>query len=727
MSTFLKGLKVSYLKSTAGLLHLANDQSNDAKDFGFVGEYKESNTTYFSGLIRDHSSQRFVLFDKASDPTGVNSVQDDADTTIKAGLDIFDLHIDSTTNSDDPTTGALTVAGGVGIAKDVHIGGTTASDSTDVSKGALTIAGGVGIAKDVYIGGNTTSYNSTSGALVVAGGVGIGDNVFINSNQTSLGGPTSGALVVVGGIGVGGDINVANSIIAGTTLNVDGLNDSTDPVSGALVVAGGVGIAKDVHIGGTSASTSSTTGALVVAGGVGIGERVFIGSNENSSTTDVTKGALVVAGGAYFGSDVRVTGDINMDTGKTVILGKTPQNSMDAATKAYVDSFVQGLDVKASVRVKTTAADGDITLSSPPSSIDGVPLVDGDRVLLTHQAAKKENGIYVYAYSIGLLRAPDASTSNQVTAGLFTFVEEGATYMDTGWVLATNNHPHPIILDTDDLEFVQFSSAGLYQVVNYGVSTGLTNNYAELFKEKVGNDLRFYGLALDTGVASGTAADDNLLSLSTGVHNIVLKFDQSKLTGVGDLTSGTISAGFGDIKVDNDIHISAGHVDMYTDTTDQKNYLKLLSLDSNVQFEQGKELKISSAGASSSDYITIDSVSPQVKISHDLKLDAASFSEAVQTLNVSSGYDFVANPSSASIFILNASSANVDVYVSLPACTEGRNLKFIRSDTGSHKIIIKPQSGKFVNGELNGEFALELQYEHVKLTCVNDALGWITV
>ena len=58
-----------------------------------------------------------------------------------------------------------------------------------------------------------------------------------------------------------------------------------------------------------------------------------------------------------------------------------PTAAQDAATKAYVDAVKTGLDIKDSVKVATTANG---TLSSAfanNSTVDGVTLATGDRIL----------------------------------------------------------------------------------------------------------------------------------------------------------------------------------------------------------------------------------------------------------------------------------------------------------------------------------------------------------
>lgn len=137
-----------------------------------------------------------------------------------------------------------------------------------------------------------------------------------------------------------------------------------------------------------------------------------------------------------------------------------PVSATDAATKSYVDALVNGLDVKASCRVASTA-----NVAIPPGgtslAIDGVTLVNGDRVLLKDQTTGSQNGVYTVGgvgTSVTLTRAADADASAEVTGGLFTWITEGTANADTAWVLTTND---PITLGTTSLTFQQFSGAAM--------------------------------------------------------------------------------------------------------------------------------------------------------------------------------------------------------------------------------------------------------------------------
>jgi hypothetical protein len=107
-----------------------------------------------------------------------------------------------------------------------------------------------------------------------------------------------------------------------------------------------------------------------------------------------------------------------------------------------------------------------LTLGTALSTIDGVSLTNGARVLIKNETTQAWNGIYTWATGGTVLtRATDADTSVELSGGDFTFIQQGSTYADTGWVQTTEN----VVVGTTAIVWVQFSGAGTYTA-----GTGLT-------------------------------------------------------------------------------------------------------------------------------------------------------------------------------------------------------------------------------------------------------------
>jgi hypothetical protein len=188
-----------------------------------------------------------------------------------------------------------------------------------------------------------------------------------------------------------------------------------------------------------------------------------------------------------------------------------PVSAQDAATKNYVDSVAQGLDVKASVRVATTAA---VTLSTDlenGDTLDGVTLATGDRVLVKNQSTGSENGIYVVKASGAPDRALDANSDADVTSGMFTFVEQGTVNGNSGWVLTTDN---PITLNTTALTFAQFSGVGTFTSSNGVLLTGTNFTFAPSTTGGLQTDSS--GGAIKLATNSGAATDANGFAIGAG-------------------------------------------------------------------------------------------------------------------------------------------------------------------------------------------------------------------
>ena len=272
-----------------------------------------------------------------------------AGTAITIGATSGYVSIRNTEAVSSAITGALRVAGGVGVSGGLVVAGTTTSTNLTVGDGtygniyltqyasvfaaggasvsnvvlqasANNLASGIGLFsnggnnslyssgainfitnrtlrdRDTPTGGNTFMSLSTSGVLTLSGNV--------ESTAT-----TNGTLIVTGGVGISSNLHVGgsvyvnnNEVITTATVGnfgVTSISAGTDTVissaTGAVTIWNnstlqtitnrGANTTNIISITNTTAATSTITGALKVSGGAGIGGRLFVGDRITSIST----------------------------------------------------------------------------------------------------------------------------------------------------------------------------------------------------------------------------------------------------------------------------------------------------------------------------------------------------------------------------------------------------------------------------------------------------------
>ena len=310
------------------------------------------------------------------------------------------------------------------------------------------------------------------------------------------------------------DVNATTTDFSGTVNSVGNLTVATNK----FTVASGTGntvVAGTLTANGAvdADSTLNVDGAATFNGAVTLG-------NAGGDAITIT-GTPTFTPSADFDGGFTVAGSQTIDVGSNRIQSVgTPSSTTDAATKGYVDSVKQALDIKDSVKLGTTAnlgatynnGSGTLTMDATGVvTIDGTATILNDRILIKNQTTEQQNGIYYVstAGAVGVAgvftRATDADSNSEVTGGMFTFVEGGSANADNAYVLTSITGD--ATLGTSAIEFTQFSGAGQITAGN------------------------------------GLAKSGNTMSVTVDDQTLAISNDTLQLKGVADTANGDILYG----------------------------------------------------------------------------------------------------------------------------------------------------------------------------------------
>ena len=340
----------------------------------------------------------------------------------------------------------------------------------------------------------------------------VGDVLYYGKGTGGVGG-TATSIIPIGGNGAFADLS--------TTQTIGGSKTFTSTIGGSI--DGNAGTATKLATARTISVSGDADGSASFDGSANADIAITLDTvNSNVGTyTKVTINAkgLATAGAQASLSDLSSpTSDFSFNSNKLTNL-TDPTNPQDAATKQYVDSVAQGLDPKASCLVATT---GNLASLSGLLTIDGVTVADGDRVLVKNQSATADNGIYIASAS-SWSRSADMDTWAEVP-NAFTFIEDGTTNKDTGWVCTSNQGG---TIGTTPIVFVQFSGAGTYDA-----GTGLTLTGSTFSITNTGVTAASYGSASKTLTATVNAQGQ-----LTALADTDIAIANTQVSGLGTMST----------------------------------------------------------------------------------------------------------------------------------------------------------------------------------------------
>jgi len=441
---------------------IVSSLATDSTTLNFT--YDDANGTLTAAVNNDTSIQKSIFHDGTTSATrqegrfvdgvGVNVVVADDNTNNRANITVNNTGVVNAANNNvggthyDLLSSVVVESDGsktLGV-KPLKLGSNKLTATSTDSGASLTL--------DINPANiNLNDLNSSTPLGVSVGGTGASTAA---NARTGLGAAKSGA---------NSDISALSGLTTALSIPQGGTGDTT--ASGALKNLGGLNSVVDVGASGQSIVHSTQN----LVSGAYRAELKGVKPASGNTVTVTTDGSDIAIGVNANNVIDSLTGARNIN-GARITGSAEPINASDLATRGFVLSVAQGLDIKESVKVATTGglagtyATSGQTLTANSNgaiSVDGVTLSAADRVLLKDQSSGTQNGIYTVT-TVGngsnafvLTRALDFNTSAEVGAGSFMFVESGTANSGKSFIQSTSGPT----LDTTALTFSVFGDSNL--------------------------------------------------------------------------------------------------------------------------------------------------------------------------------------------------------------------------------------------------------------------------
>jgi enhancing lycopene biosynthesis protein 2 len=531
--------------------------------------------------VNENSNEAFFIKKLDADSTSMNYVTVNTTDTLEEIVfgEEPKVSILNETQSTSETTGSLTVAGGVGIAKDLNVGGNVLmkgdtfstnnpslflfnnsagtikafGDATEIEIGSSGIVPG-----NFIVNNDRIIFTSEYTLQLPAGGTGtrgapnIPGQIRFNTDLIQFEGYDGLAWGSLGGVkDIDGDTLILAELTPGS--NDDTLFFITAGLQRMTLSTSALDIANtitSVTINGTTASTTTTNGQLVVAGGVGIGGNLNVGGSLGLTGNSTITGNLTVDGNTVLGNDRSID--------NVTLSGTTLINIPDNVATAF--DVVEGTN--SYIRATTTDSAEFVTFGTVPQI----------RINNTTESTSNTTGSLVVAGGVGVAKnlnvngnlvvKESATIGDDVSADTITLIgdyfhtipddrtvayeiKEGTSVY---FRLETLNNNKKAVFGTTPLVEIQNTTDSTDEtdgalVVSGGVGIALNLNVGVDFT--VGRDAAIEG---DLEVRGGDLTTDqttfNLLNTTTTTVN-----------AFGDATAINIGATTGTLTVNNEITV----------------------------------------------------------------------------------------------------------------------------------------------------------------------------
>ena len=442
-ATSTEAKQITWANVQEAIQDIVGSLATDTTTINFT--YDDANGQLTAAVVNNTSIQKSIFHDGTTSSTrqegrfvdgpGINVVVADDSSNDRANITVNNTGVVSAGNSNVSGT-HYDLISSVTVESDgsktltlrpLKLGSNKLSASLSDSNTSITL--------DVDPSNISINALDTSAPLGVSTG-GTGSSTAAGA-RTNLGAAKSGA-------------NSDISSISGLTTALSIAQGGTGATTASAALANLVGLNSVAHVGSSGISIVHNTQTLV--SGAYRAELKGIKPASGNTITVAADGSDVAIG-ANPNNIIDAISGVRSLNGARLTGAALPLNDGDLASKGYVDSVAQGLDVKESVTVATTGnlagtynnSGQTLTANSNGAiQVDGVSLSVSNRVLLKDQSDGTQNGVFTVT-TVGdgsnpfvLTRALDFNTNNEIGAGSFMFVESGTANAGKSFIQSTS-------------------------------------------------------------------------------------------------------------------------------------------------------------------------------------------------------------------------------------------------------------------------------------------------
>jgi len=459
------------------------------------------------------------------------------------------VDITNTSSSNSNTTGALIIAGGLGVGENLHVSGNVFANAIYTSRinpvHGLFVAGAMACSDHISCNSMSTSVitthsiNSNSGTVTINSNFMTANSVNVKNLSVSEQFAMNGSMVVSGAgifaeeiattdlaatnatlhniIAHNAQVNVSSLLTCHNGINATNITVNTVNVSG-IITCETINSNKFTGFDGVLIENTDP-GAEIILSSTSNASKGCIRITDTTNSSNLTSGALLVAGGVSIAKNLYIGDTLNVPNitiNDSIITSNKIMSHESHGLVYHHGSSHINVRLKTSRPLNNATSDGNSITLVAAQNIDGIVPNVGDLILIDNGINNRHYGIYIITSETLYTRFHGCDDEHKMVRGMIIIITDGVEFGGSMWMHTTNSQVGTDYTFSDILTFSQISNA--QGVISSGSKLG---NGVNFFSAKNNSVLDFKGLKTNnTLLISENATDINLSVNVAGIsHN----------------------------------------------------------------------------------------------------------------------------------------------------------------------------------------------------------------